>query len=79
MNNNKITSPAEHRALLLAAMEGLLESRVSVPMANALASISSEVHKSIRQEWDMRVYAAENLSLESGKVIKMLGGGDENI
>lgn len=68
----KITSPAEHRALLLAAMEALCEGRLNVAQANALVGLSGEVHKSIRQEWDMRVYAAENLSLEAGKVVKML-------
>jgi len=70
--NNKITTPQEHRALLLAAMEALLEGRLNVQMANALASISGEVHKNLRQEWDMRVYAAENLTLEHGQVIKMI-------
>jgi len=70
--NNKITTPQEHRALLLAAMEALLEGRLNVQMANALASISAEVHKNLRQEWDMRVYAAENLTLEHGQVIKMI-------
>ena len=68
----RITSPSEHRAILLMTMEGILEGKVSVPMANAIASVSSEVHRSLRQEWDMRVYAAENLSLDKGRVTKML-------
>ena len=72
MRNNKITTPQEHRALLLAAMEAVCEGRLNVSQANALVGLSTEVHKSIRQEWDMRVYAAENLTLEQGRVIKML-------
>jgi len=69
---NKITTPAEHRALLLASIEAVCEGRMNVPMANAVVGLSAEVHKSIRQGWDMRVYAAENLCLENGQVTKML-------
>lgn len=73
MAQNKITTPAEHRALLLSAMEAVCEGRMNVSQANALVGLSGELHKSIRQEWDMRVYAAENLTLEHGRVVKMLG------
>lgn len=72
MNQNKITTPAEHRALLLAAMEAVCEGRLNVSQANALVGLSTEVHKSVRQEWDMRVYAAENLTIHQAKVVKML-------
>lgn len=71
--DNKITTPGEHRALLLASIEAVCEGRMNVPQANAVVGLSAEVHKSIRQEWDMRVYAAENLTLEHGRVVKMLG------
>lgn len=67
---NKITSPAELRAVLLATIEGILEGRVSVPQANSVASVAEEVHKSIRQEWDMRCYAAENLTIEGGLIVQ---------
>ena len=73
MNGNKITTPQDHRALLLSAMEAVCEGRMNVSQANALVGLSGEVHKSIRQEWDMRVYAAENLTIQQGRVIKMLG------
>jgi len=74
MKTNKITTPAEHRALLLASIEALCEGRMNVAQANAVTGLSAEVHKSIRQEWDMRVYAADNLCLDSGAVVKMLDG-----
>jgi hypothetical protein len=73
MKTNKIISPSDHRALLLAAMEAVCEGRMNVGQANALVGLSGELHKSIRQEWDMRVFAAENLTLEHGRVVKMLG------
>lgn len=72
MKSNKITSPSELRAVLLAAMEGVLEGRVSVPQANSIAAVSQEVHKSIRQEWDMRCYAADNLTIQGGSIVKIL-------
>lgn len=74
MKPNKITTPEEHRAILLAAMEALCEGRINVAQANALAGLSAEVHKNIRQEWDMRCYASENLTLDHGEVIKMISG-----
>ena len=77
MKGNKITSPSEHRALLLAAIEAVCEGRMNVAQANAVTGLSGEVHKSIRQEWDMRVYAAENLTLENAKVVKMLEIGND--
>ena len=58
----------------MATIEGVLEGRVNVSQANAVAAISTELHKSIKQEWDMRVYANENLTLDKGQVIKLLEG-----
>lgn len=79
MNTNKIGSSSELRAVLLAAIEGTLEGRVNVGQANAVVGLSAELHKSIRQEWDMRVYAAENLTLANGKLVKLLGDADSTI
>lgn len=72
---NIITSASGHRALLIGAMEALIEGRINVPQANALAGLSAEVHKSIRQEWDMECYAAEHFALASAKIL-MLEPGD---
>jgi hypothetical protein len=57
-------------------MEALLCGKLNVAMANALAGMSGEVHKSLKQEWNMRVFAAENLTLDHGQVIKMLETSD---
>lgn len=72
MKENKIGTSSELRAVLLASIEGVLEGRVNVGQANAIVGLSSELHKSIRQEWDMRVYASENLTLQNGKLLKLL-------
>jgi len=74
MKNRKIVNAQDLRGALLATIEGVLEGRVNVAQANAVAAISTELHKSIRQEWDMRVYANENLSLSHGEVVKLLEG-----
>jgi hypothetical protein len=42
---NKITSPAEHRSLLLSSIEAVAEGRMNVAQANAIVGLSCEVHK----------------------------------
>lgn len=78
MNNRKIVNANDLRGALLASIQGVLEGKVNVAQANAISALSTELHKSIRQEWDMRVYANENLSISSGEVIKLLEVGHEN-
>lgn len=73
MKNRKLVNAQDLRGSLLATIEGVLEGRVNVAQANAVAGLSAELHKSIRQEWDMRVYANENLNLDSGRVTKLIG------
>lgn len=79
---NKIATPAELRAVLLATIEGVIEGRVNVAMANSVVGLSSEVHKSVRQEWDMRVFAANNLVIQKEGLIKTLldsGEGEDSV
>lgn len=61
-------SPSALRGLMFQGIVGVFEGRVSVPMANAAASLSAEIHKSIKQEWDMRDYAM-SLGLKEGRVL----------
>jgi hypothetical protein len=74
----KLVTANDLRGALLATIEAVLEGRVNVPMANAVVGLSGELHKSIRQEWDMRVYANENLNLQAGRVITLIGVDDES-
>jgi len=76
MDENKIGTSSDLRAVLLASIEGVLEGRVNVGQANAIVGLSAELHKSIRQEWDMRVYASENITLHNGKLLKLLGNDE---
>jgi len=61
------------RSMLIATIQGVMSGHVNVAKANAIASLSGELHKSIDQEWNMRIYAAENLQLSNHKVVKLLG------
>ena len=74
MNERKIIDANDLRGALLATIEAVLDGRVAVAQANAVVGLSGELHKSIRQEWDMRVYANEYLNLEAGNVIKLIEG-----
>ena len=69
----KIVTASDLRGALLGTIEALLEGRINVAQANAAAALSAEVHKSIRQDWDMRLYANEHLQLEAGRVVEVIG------
>lgn len=73
MKDKKLINASDLRGALLATIEGVLEGRVNVSQANAVVGLSGELHKSIRQEWDMRVYANENLNIAAGEVVKVIG------
>jgi hypothetical protein len=61
-----ITGPAELRSVLLMSIEKVISGQMNVPQANAVVGLSAEVHKSIRQQYDMTVYAVENLGMRNG-------------
>lgn len=73
-----ITSPAALRAVLLQSIEKVMCGKMSVPQANAVASLSAEVHKSVRQEYDMTMYALQQLGMRDGTNILELDAEDEN-
>jgi len=75
MPTRKIGTASDLRGVLLATIEGVIEGRVTVAQANAVAQLSGELHKSIRQEWDMRIYAHEHLAIDKGKIVNLLAGG----
>lgn len=68
-----IVTGADLRGVMLATIQGVLEGRINVSQANAVAQLSTEFHKSQRQEWDMAVYANEHLTLSAGRVVEILG------
>lgn len=79
MSKRKILTASDLRGILLTSIQGVLEGKTTVGQANSIVGLSGEVHKSLRQEWDMRVFANEHLSLDKGEVIKLIldGEGDD--
>lgn len=71
-NHFIVRSAKEHRRLLLDGMVALIEGRMSVPVANALSGLSTEVHKSVRLEWDMITYAADNVEIGDGNQVNVV-------
>lgn len=68
----RITTPAELRGVLILGLEGLLEGRIDVHRANAMARIAEQIHSSIDKEWEMRCYAAQNFAMKAGEVVKLI-------
>jgi hypothetical protein len=66
-----INSPETLRTALLASIEAVIEGRMNVPQANSVAALAAEVHSSVRQEFDMRCFAAQSLTIEQQKLIKI--------
>jgi len=58
-----LDDPIRHRTALLLTMEGLLDGTMDIPRANAMAVLSSEVHKSLRNEFSSKIFATKSLAL----------------
>lgn len=67
-----LKTPSEVRGLLLATAVGVIEGRVTVAQANSVVGLSCEVHKSLKQEWDMRNEYAEAIQVEHGVVSTLI-------
>ena len=74
MNTRKIVTANDLRGALSATIEGVLCGKVNIAQANAVSALSGELHKSIKQEWDMRVYANDNMYIHGGELVKLLEG-----
>lgn len=74
----QITTPNDLRQALMETIAGVIDGKLPVAHANAVVGLCQEVHKSIQQEWDMRVYATENLALDSHSVVQLIGHRDED-
>jgi hypothetical protein len=61
-----ITDPTALRAVLLLSIEKVVCGQMSVPQANAVVGLSAEVHKSIKAQYDMTVFAMQELGMQSG-------------
>jgi hypothetical protein len=61
----KIDNSAQLRAILLQTMTLLIEGKLSVPQANAIANLSAEQHKSLKDSFIRDVEIVNNPKLAS--------------
>jgi hypothetical protein len=71
MNKNLINEPSDLRALLLQSVVNVIEGKMNISQANAVVGLSGEVHKSIKQQWDMNCYSNENLIIDHNEIKKL--------
>jgi hypothetical protein len=69
----EIKTANDLRLALMNTIEGVIGGTVSVTHANAVAELSEQVHKSLQQEWDMRVYAHEHFAMNNQRTTALLG------
>lgn len=70
----KETTPEDLRAILVSSIRMVIDGNMSVPQANAISSLSSEVHKSIKLEYVGQVLAKETITVKNGKIVNFLEG-----
>jgi len=70
----KETKPEELRAILVSSIRAVIDGQITVPQANAISSLSSEVHKSVKMEYVGQILAKEKVLIRNGKIIDQLGG-----
>lgn len=70
----KETRPSDLRAILVAAIGGVIDGRINVKQANSIASLSCEIHKSLRLEKIDKILSCEIVTVKAdGKIIDLLG------
>ena len=69
MNDFKITNASDLRGVLAMTIVSVLEGKTNASQANAIANLSSEIHKSVRLEFDMRKYVRSDIKLEAQHII----------
>ena len=68
-----INNANDLRRVLMQTIEGVIAGQVPVAHAGAIANLSEQVHKSIEQEWEMRIYANEHLRMDAPQVVALIG------
>jgi hypothetical protein len=77
-NVSRIVSPSppsELRELLIKSAMAVLDRQLTPAQANAIASLSSEVHKSIKMQMVGEMMSCKSEPLNAEYVVTALGGG----
>jgi hypothetical protein len=67
--------PNELRELLINSARAVLDRQLTPAQANAIASLSSEVHKSIKMQLVGDMMSAKSEPMNAEYVVQVLGGG----
>ena len=70
MKDISVQTPDDLRSLLIAASRAVIDGKLNVQRANAVAALSSEVHKSIRLELVGQALSDKSMAIENGKLIE---------
>ena len=70
MKDISVQTPDDLRSLLIAAARAVIDGKLNVQRANAVAALSSEVHKSIRLELVGQALSDKSMAIENGKLIE---------
>ena len=65
-------TPEELRSVLTAAAYAVVEGRITVQQANALSSLSSEVHKSLKMQYVGQLICDDLPNIENGRIVGLL-------
>ena len=68
--NISVEKPDELRSLLVAAARAVIDGKLNVQRANAVASLSAEVHKSIRLEMVGEALTDKSMAIENGRLVQ---------
>lgn len=74
-DNSAPTGYADHRAILNAAIRAVIDGKLNVQRANAVAALSSEVHKNIRLEMVGVALSDRAMAIENGKLVQISSDG----
>lgn len=70
MKDISVQTPDDLRSLLIAAARAVIDGKLNVQRANAVAALSSEVHKSIRLDLVGQALSDKSMAIENGKLIE---------
>jgi hypothetical protein len=69
-NNIRVENSDDLRSLLIAAARAVIDGKLNVQRANAVASLSAEVHKSIRLEMVGKALSDKSMAIENGRLVE---------
>jgi hypothetical protein len=69
----EIKTANDLRIALMATIQGLIDGEITPIQAQVITGLSEQVHKSVEQEWGMRVYAYEVMGIDAKNTVCLLG------